>query len=78
MAQHMLTPPERGFIDPKRTASGDSTLEPDFSTKLNDNSSLDTALLAIGGCYTQAYIDKMTQNDKVYAIRQNVDPASVK
>lgn len=43
-----------------------------------DNGSLDAKLLAIGGVYTQAYIDKMTQNDKVYAVRQFEVPDSVK
>lgn len=43
-----------------------------------DNASLDQKLLAMGGVYTQAYIDKMTQNDKVYAVRQNENPDSVK
>lgn len=59
------------------TASGD-TLKLVSSDPFTDNDSLDAKLLAIGGVYTQSYIDKMTQNDKVYAIRQNVDPNSVR
>lgn len=43
-----------------------------------DNGSLDQKLLAMGGVYTQAYVDKMTQNDKVYAIRQFENADSVK
>lgn len=43
-----------------------------------DNASLDQKLLAMGGVYTQSYIDKMTQNDKVYAIRQFENASSVK
>jgi len=43
-----------------------------------DNASLDQKLLAIGGVYTQKYIDSLTQNDKVYAVRQNEVPDNVK
>lgn len=59
------------------TVSGDllkSTGMSDFS----DNDSLDARLLAIGGVYTQAYIDSMTQNDKVFAIRSNDDSLFIK
>lgn len=59
------------------TASGD-TLRLVASEPYVDNDSLDARLLAIGGVFTQSYIDKMTQNDKVYAVRQNSDPNSVK
>lgn len=38
---------------------------------------LDARLLAMGGMYTQAVIDRMTQNDKVYAVRLNDDASSV-
>lgn len=41
-----------------------------------DNNSLDARLVAAGGCYTQAYVDGMTQNDKVYAVRLLDDPTS--
>lgn len=59
------------------TASGDvmKTVNP---TAFTDNDSLDARLLAIGGVYTQAYIDSMTQNDKIYAIRVNDDLGSFK
>ncbi len=43
-----------------------------------DNASMDQKLLAIGGVYTQKYIDTLTQNDKVYAIRQFEVPDNVK
>lgn len=58
------------------TASGDKAVL--VGGVYADNASLDAKLLAIGGVYTQAYIDKMTQNDKVYAIRQFEVPDSVK
>jgi hypothetical protein len=59
------------------TASGDKAVLVSGNA-YTDNASLDQKLLAIGGVYTQAYIDKMTQNDKVYAIRQFEQPESVK
>lgn len=43
-----------------------------------DNDSLDAFLLDMGGIYTQAYIDHMTQNDKIFAIRQHQNADSVK
>jgi len=30
---------------------------------------LDTALLVVGGIYTQAYLDSLTMNDKIYALK---------
>lgn len=43
-----------------------------------DNESLDERLTAISSSlYTQATLDKMTQNDKVYAIRLADDPGSL-
>lgn len=59
------------------TANGDvmKTVNP---TAYNDNDSLDNRLLAIGGIYTQKYVDSMTQNDKMYAIRVNDDAGSFK
>lgn len=59
------------------TASGDVAVLVSGSPYA-DNDSLDQKLLAMGGVYTQSYIDKMTQNDKVYAIRQFENAASVK
>ena len=59
------------------TANGDAmkTVNP---TAYNDNDSLDARLIAIGGIYTQKYVDSMTQNDKMYAIRLNDDAGSFK
>lgn len=59
------------------TANGDvmKTVNP---TAYNDNDSLDARLIAIGGIYTQKYVDSMTQNDKMYAIRLNDDAGSFK
>lgn len=59
------------------TASGDllKTVDPIAYT---DNDGLDARLLEIGGIYTQKYIDSMTQNDKVYAIRLADDAGGFK
>ncbi len=57
------------------TASGDKLVQV-ASDPFTDNDSLDAELLARG--YTQAYIDKLTQNDKVYAARQFSNADSVK
>ena len=57
------------------TASGD-TLRLVASSPYADNDSLDAKLLANG--YTQLQIDKLTQNDKVYAVRSIANPNSVK
>lgn len=59
------------------TASGDKAVLVS-GDPYTDNGSLDAKLLAIGGVYTQKYIDSMTQNDKVYAIRQAEVAESVK
>ena len=58
------------------TASGDRAIP--VGGTFADNDGLDQYLLAAGGVYTQAYVDKMTQNDKVYAIRQMVASDTVK
>ena len=55
------------------TASGD-TLRAVAPEAFRDNDSLDARLVALG--YTQANVDKMNQNDKLYAIRLNDDPGS--
>lgn len=45
------------------------------TSDLVSQATLDTRLLAIG--YTQLNIDKMTENDKVYAVRLADDPGSM-
>lgn len=56
------------------TASGDvarQVVAMDYLSQAN----LDTRLLALG--YTQLNLDRMTENDKVYAIRLTDDPGSM-
>jgi hypothetical protein len=56
------------------TASGDVARQ--VTTRdYQSQSNMDTRLLAIG--YTQARIDMMTENDKVFAIRTADDPGSL-
>lgn len=69
MAQHKLFN-NQGFIDPGRETAGSSAVAGgSVGTPANydSNTSMDTRLIALG--YTQAQCDKMTANDKVYAIR---------
>lgn len=56
------------------TASGDIARQVGTSD-LVSQSTLDTRLLALS--YTQAQIDQMTENDKVYAIRVKDDPGGI-
>lgn len=55
-----------------------STLRAIESVDYMDNESLDERLNTINGVlYSQARLDGMTQNDKVYALRVNDDPGSL-
>lgn len=70
MAQFELSRPEFGPAERngKRLADADMA-------KFASNAALDTYLLTQG--YTQATLDKLTQNDKVYAARQKLDATAV-
>jgi len=59
------------------TASGDKAMSVSVEPYA-DNDSLDAVLLASGAPYTQLYIDKLSQNDKIYAVRQLSLPDAVK
>lgn len=64
-------------------AAAGATANGDFAKLVSgdpftDNGSLDQRLLALGGVFTQAYVDHMTQNDKVYAVRQAENADAVK
>lgn len=71
-----IVPPSVNWTDKRRTQDSDVT---HVGTPANyaSNATLDARLLAIGGVYTQKYIDSMTQNDKIYAVRLNDDAASL-
>jgi hypothetical protein len=79
MATHQIVEPHTAWADARRTSSNPNGAT-SVSTPGNyvSNDSLDARLLAIGGVYTQKYIDSMTQNDKIYAIRLNDDATSIK
>lgn len=57
------------------TANGDIARQVGVSDYIS-HASMDARLLAAGG-YTQAQIDIMTENDKVFAIRLKDDPGGV-
>lgn len=69
MATHNLTSPENGWVDPRGAGNTASAM----TDALVDNDSLDAALVTAG--YSQKRIDQMTQNDKVYALRLELDSA---
>lgn len=69
MAQHQPGNAQ-GIVDKERAVAGSAPVSSgSLGTPANydSNASLDTALLADG--YTQATLDSMTQNDKIYALR---------
>lgn len=77
MAQHQLFN-KQNFVDKERAVAGsDAVPGGSVGTPANydSNTALDTRLLALG--YSQATLDKMTQNDKVYAVRLNDDEDSI-
>lgn len=75
MAQVQTAPPNVTFIDKRFNPKSDTGLKLGTLANYASNASLDTRLLALG--YTQATLDKMTQNDKVYALRLKDDAGSL-
>lgn len=73
MAQHNLknSPVQMGLSVAHVIAGSDPKSTDDVTTPANYQSvgDLDTRLLAIGGIYTQTYLDSLTFNDKVYALK---------
>lgn len=73
MAQHNLknSPVKMGISKAHVTAGSTPKSTQDVTTPANYQSvsDLDTRLLAIGGIYTQTYLDSLTFNDKVYALK---------
>lgn len=77
MATNMIVQPSTDWTDKRRTATDTDATSIATPANYVSNATLDARLLAIGGIYTQAYIDSMTQNDKVYAVRVNDDSTSI-
>lgn len=77
MAQHNLkNSPVKIGLSKAHVSEGSvavSTQDIDTPANYQSVSDLDTRLLAIGGIYTQAYLDSLTFNDKVYAVKLNDD-----
>lgn len=77
MSQHNLknSPVKMGLSTAHVPAGSDAVSTDDVTTPgdYQSVSDLDTRLLAIGGIYTQTYLDSLTFNDKVYAVKLNDD-----
>lgn len=73
MAQHNLrnSPVNAGLSKAHVSAGSVAVSSDDLTTPANYQSitDIDTRLLAIGGIYTQAYLDSITMNDKIYALK---------
>lgn len=73
MAQHNLrnSPIQMGLSTAHVPAGSAavSTADTGDVTDYESVSALDTALLAKGGIYTQVYLDSLTMNDKIYALK---------
>lgn len=82
MTQHQLGDLEAsGIVARNRSVAGSVAVNtPMFATTANYASiaALDARLTAINSTiYTQAKLDQMTANDKIYAVRLNDDPGTV-
>lgn len=77
MAQHNLknSPVKAGISKAHVTAGSVAKSSDDLTTAADYQSitDIDTRLLAIGGIYTQAYLDSITMNDKIYALKLTDD-----
>jgi hypothetical protein len=66
------------LVDKRHTINETNTpYSATFNTNTEDVYTMRTRLLAIGGVYTNAYLDKMTRNDMLYAIRLADEPTSI-
>lgn len=82
MTQHQLGDLEAsGIVSRARAVAGSVAVNTGMlATPANYTSiaALDARLIAINATtYTQAQLDKMTANDKIFAIRLNDDPTTV-
>lgn len=67
-----------GFTNRQKSAPP-NTSSTELTTPNNyvSDAALDTRLLAIGGVFTAAYIQKMNMNDKTFAVRTVDDPTTI-
>lgn len=82
MAQHQVGDLESAGIVSKAKAVAGSVATPGniYATPGNyvSNTALDTRLAAVNAAlYPQSQLDKMTANDKIYALRLNDDPQTL-
>lgn len=81
MTQHQLGELEAaGIVARNRAVAGSVAVNTSVyaTTNYGSISTLDARLIAINAAiYTQAQLDKMTANDKVFAVRLNDDPTTL-
>ncbi len=82
MPQHQIeTFAQNSFVDKRRATAGSAAVSSDgVTTPANFDSiaDMDTRLTAISATtYSQANLDSMTQNDKLYALRVNDENGSI-
>lgn len=68
-----------GFVDKRAVQGDDGGLlgTTDTATTYNSVENMRARLIAIGGVYTAAYVNSMTDNDCVYALRLSDDAAGI-
>lgn len=68
-----------GYVDKRLTQGndGDQLGTADTAVTYNTVENLRARLIAIGGVYTAAYVNSMTVNDMVYAVRLSDDAAGI-
>lgn len=68
-----------GYIDKRMIQGNDGDLlgTADTAVTYNDAENMRARLIAIGGVFTAAYVDSLTFNDCVYALRLADDAGSI-
>ena len=67
----------RIVVDKRKVADGANPISNTSRDNAHSNTSIDARLAAIGGVFTTAYIQTMTYNDKIYALRVNDEAAGI-
>lgn len=64
-------------VDKRKIADANNPISNTSRDSCHSNAAKDTRLLAIGGVYTAAYVQILSDNDKVYALRVNDEGAGI-
>lgn len=67
----------RRVVDKRKVADSANPISNTSRDSTHSNTAIDARLAAIGGVYTTAYIQTLTYNDKIYAIRVNDEAAGI-